>query len=253
MIILLSPAKSLNFEPDGKAIRSQPRFKNDTWDLANQMRTKKPKDLQALMSISQKLADLNVARYQAFSKSHTLDNSKQAVFAFTGDVYQGLQASSFSEKELAYAQDHVRILSGLYGVLRPLDVIQPYRLEMGTKLKTERGKDLYDFWGNSITSTLNKDLKNSRYKAIINLASQEYFKAVRLNELKADLYDIQFKEWRNNAYKFVSFNAKKARGFMTQFIVKKKILNPEKIKGFNLEGYAFNEELSSDREWTFTR
>jgi len=253
MIVLLSPAKSLNFEPDVQATRSQPRFKNETWNLASKMKTKKAKDLRDMMSISQKLADLNVARYHAFTKSHNRDNSKQAIFAFTGDVYQGLQADKFTRKDLEFAQDHVRILSGLYGALRPLDVIQPYRLEMGTKLKTDKGKDLYDFWGESVTRLINKDLKNSPTKAVINLASQEYCKVIKPEVLDAKIYDIDFREWRDGKFKFISFNAKKARGFMTHYIVKNKVTNPEKVKGFNLEGYTFNEELSSDTSWSFTR
>ncbi len=253
MIVLLSPAKSLNFEPEVKATRSQPRFKNETWNLASKMKTKKAKDLRDMMSISQKLADLNVARYHAFSKSHNHDNSKQAIFAFTGDVYQGLQADKFTKKDLEFAQNHVRILSGVYGALRPLDVIQPYRLEMGTKLKTDKGKDLYDFWGESVTKLINKDLKNSPTKAVINLASQEYYQVIKPEVLDAKVYDIDFREWRDGKFKFISFNAKKARGFMTHYIVKNKVTNPEKVKGFNLEGYTFNEELSSDSSWTFTR
>ncbi len=253
MIILLSPAKSLDFEPVADVDRTQPRFKKDTFELAEIMKEQSSSDLKKLMSISDKLADLNRDRYKQFSKSFTKKNSKQAMFAFTGDVYQGLEASSFTEKQLEYAQDHVRMLSGLYGILRPFDVIQPYRLEMGTKLKTERGKNLYEFWGDKLTKSINKDLKATDSKAIINLASNEYFKSLDKDKLKGDLYEIDFRELRDDKYKFISFSAKKARGFMTQYIVKKKLKNPEKIKGFDLEGYMFNEELSSERHWTFTR
>ncbi len=253
MIILLSPAKSLDFEPLNGIPRSQPRFKKDTLELVDIMKKKKEEDLKSMMKISDKLASLNVARFKMFESSHTRANSKQAVFAFRGDVYQGLNADDFSKKELDFAQKHVRLLSGLYGLLRPLDVIQPYRLEMGTKLKTKRGNTLYEFWGDSITGKINEDLKASGKKAVINLASVEYFSSVDRGAIRGDIYDIRFKEWRGGVYKIVSFNAKKARGYMTRYIVKNGVTNPEKIKGFDLEGYSFNHELSSDRDWTFTR
>lgn len=253
MIILLSPAKSLDFNPKPNLSRTQPRFKKDTFELAAIMKKKNAKDLKNLMSISDKLADLNVARFKSFKEAHTKDNAKQAMYAFTGDVYVGLDAETFDEKDIQFAQEHVRMLSGLYGLLRPLDVMQPYRLEMGTRLKTGRGKDLYDFWGDRITKKIQADLKQSGNKAIINLASQEYFKAVDLNKIKGDLYNFQFLELRDDEYKFISFNAKKARGYMTRYIVKNKIKDPEIIKGFDLEGYSFNPELSSERDWVFTR
>ncbi|MCB0665648.1 MAG: peroxide stress protein YaaA [Saprospiraceae bacterium] len=253
MIILLSPAKSLDFNPKPDLTRTQPRLKKDTLELAEIMRKKTAKDLKKLMSISDKLADLNADRFHNFEDSHNKTNSKQAMFAFTGDVYVGLDAETFSAKDIEFAQKHVRMLSGLYGLLRPLDVIQPYRLEMGTKLKTERGNNLYEFWGNRIAEKIQEDLKTSGNKAIINLASQEYFKAVQPEEIDCDLYIMHFLELRDKEYKFISFNAKKARGYMTKYIVKNKITNPEKIKGFNLEGYMYNPDLSKDREWVFTR
>lgn len=254
MIILLSPAKSLDFHPKPELARTQARFKKDTFELASVMKKKKSKDLKSLMSISDKLAELNVSRFQSFAESHTKENSKQAMYAFTGDVYVGLDAESFDEKDIDFAQKHVRMLSGFYGLLRPLDVMQPYRLEMGTKLKTKRGKDLYEFWGDKIALKIQEDLKaNGKDKAVINLASREYFKAVDLDALDCDLYNIQFLELRDDEFKFISFNAKKARGFMTKFIVKNKITDPEKIKGFDMEGYMFNEELSKERDWVFTR
>lgn len=253
MIILLSPAKSLNYDPLPDLERTQPRFKKDTLELAEIMKGKSTSDLRKLMHISEKLADLNYERFQNFSKSYTQKNAKQAMFAFTGDVYQGLEAGTFTEKQIEYAQDHVRMLSGLYGILRPLDVMQPYRLEMGTKLKTPRGSNLYEFWGDRIAKTINKDLKATGSEVLINLASNEYYKAVDMNALNANIYDIDFRELRGDEFKFISFSAKKARGFMTQYIVKKKLKDPEKIKGFDLEGYMYNEELSSDRKWTFTR
>ena len=253
MIILLSPAKSLDHEPIPGIARTQARLKNDTFELAEIMKEKNEKDLKNLMKISDKLASLNVARFQAFKKAHTVKNSKQAMFAFTGDVYQGLDAKSFSKKDIEFAQKHLRMLSGLYGLLRPLDVMQPYRLEMGTKLETSRGKNLYEYWGDRIVRKINEDLKQSGGSAIINLASQEYFKAVDLSKLKGTLYHINFLEERDGDFKFISFNAKKARGFMAKYIVQNKIINPEDIKGFNLEQYAYNSDLSSDKEWIFTR
>ncbi|NND31148.1 MAG: peroxide stress protein YaaA [Saprospiraceae bacterium] len=253
MIILLSPAKSLDYNPIPGVPRTQSRFKKDTLELAAVMKEKNEKDLKKLMSISDKLAALNVARFKSFAKSHTEQNSKQAMFAFTGDVYQGLDATSFSKKDIEYAQEHVRMLSGLYGILRPLDVMQPYRLEMGTRLETSRGKDLYEFWGDRIAKKINADLKSTGSNAIINLASKEYFKSVDVDKLKGTLYNINFLELRDGEYKFISFSAKKARGFMTKYIVKNKLTDPEKIKGFNLEKYAFSPELSSKRDWVFTR
>lgn len=253
MIVLLSPAKSLDFNPKPDLDRSQPRFKKDTNELAGIMKKKSAGDLKKLMSISDKLADLNADRFRNFEESHHKGNSKQAMFAFTGDVYVGLEAETFSPEEVEFAQKHVRMLSGLYGLLRPLDVIQPYRLEMGTKLTTGRGKDLYEFWGDRITRKIQEDLKESGNKALINLASQEYFKSVNPEALDCELYNIQFLELRDNEYKFITFNAKKARGYMTKYIVRNKITNPEKIKGFNLEGYMYHPELSKARDWVFTR
>lgn len=252
MITLLSPAKSLNYDKVD-APRTQPRFKDDTMELVSIMKKKKAGDLRKLMSISEKLADLNVQRFQDFEKSHNVKNSKQAMFAFTGDVYQGLEADTFSEEEIQFAQDHVRMLSGLYGLLRPLDVMQPYRLEMGTKLKTQKGKNLYEFWGSSIASMITKDLKKVKSKVIINLASQEYFKAVDTDALDADIYDIHFREYRGDELKFISFNAKKARGFMTQYIVKKRVSQPEDLKAFDLEGYTFAPDLSTEKSLFFIR
>ncbi len=253
MIILLSPAKSLNFDPLPHLERSQPRFKNDANELALVMKGKKAKDLRDLMKISEKLSELNVGRFKNYSPQHTVKNAKQAMFAFTGDVYQGLDAASFTEKQIAYAQKHVRMLSGLYGLLRPLDVIQPYRLEMGTKLTTQRGKSLYDFWGTKIAETINKDLKATKSRAVINLASNEYFKAVDQKVLDADIYDIDFRELRDGQLKFISFSAKRARGFMAQYIVRKRLTDPERIKGFNLEGYMYHPDLSQEKRWVFTR
>lgn len=253
MIVLLSPAKSLDFNPI-EGSRTQPRFKQQAAELAQVMKTKTQKDLKDLMHISDKLAELNHERFQQFTPSHTKKDSKPSVFAFQGDVYQGLMAETFTKSQLEFAQDHVRILSGLYGLLRPLDVIKPYRLEMGTKLKTSMGKNLYDFWGSSITDLINKDLSGHQHQVVVNLASNEYFKSVQKNDLKGELCNIDFREFRDGKLKFISFSAKKARGFMTQYIVKNKITSPAKLKDFDLEGYRYNEELSEgSNQLMFTR
>ena len=253
MIILLSPAKSLDFEPLPNIARTQARLKKDTMELVEVMRPKKAADLKRLMHISDKLADLNAARFKAFKKSHAGKHAKQAMFAFTGDVYVGLEAPSFTPKQVSFAQDHLRILSGLYGLLRPLDVIQPYRLEMGTRLKTSRGDKLYDFWGSSITKLINKDLKASKSKWLLNLASQEYFKSVDRSSIIAPIIDVDFREFRDGKLKFISFSAKKARGLLSKYAIKHRVQSPEKLKGFNYEGYAYNAEESTDGLMTFTR
>ncbi len=253
MLVLLSPAKSLDFQPLKDIPRTQARLKKDAQELVEVMRPKKPNDLKKLMSISDKLADLNVARFQAFKKSHAGNHAKQAMYAFTGDVYVGLDANSFTKSQVDFAQRHLRILSGLYGLLRPLDVIQPYRLEMGTKLKTARGDKLYDFWGDTISNLINKDLKQLGSKLVLNLASQEYLKAVSRNAIKAQIIDVNFKELRDGKLKFISFSAKKARGLLSQYIVKNKVTTMEQVKGFNYEGYAYHADASTDDQLLFTR
>lgn len=253
MITLISPAKTLDYSADGKYGSSLPRMMTDSMRLVNNLKKKSSNKLQKLMSISKNLADLNVERYQAFSEDFNAENSKPAVLAFKGDVYLGLEANEFSDKDMEFAQDHLRILSGLYGLLRPLDLMQPYRLEMGTTLKTTRGKNLYEFWKDRITNLLNEDLENHENKVIINLASQEYFKAINKKKLAGDLITINFKEWRNGELKFVSFNAKKARGLVSKYIIQNKINDAESIKGFDTEGYYYSEENSSEKEWLFVK
>lgn len=253
MIFLLSPAKSLDMTPVFTEVVTEPRLNAQTDELVALLRQKTTGDLKQLMSISDALAELNVQRYRGFAPTYTEENAKQAILAFTGDVYQGIEASDFSASELAYAQAHIRILSGLYGVLRPLDRIQPYRLEMGTRLVTERGKNLYDFWGDAITELLNADLQGQATPVFVNLASQEYFKSVNRKALKGQLIDIDFKEERDGKYRVISFFAKKARGLMCRFAAKHGLQEPEHLKGFDLEGYAFNEGLSTDAKWVFTR
>lgn len=205
------------------------------------------------MSISPKLATLNSNRYHQWSLPFNLDNAKQSVLAFKGDVYTGLDATSFDANELAFAQDHLRILSGLYGVLRPLDLIQAYRLEMGTQFNNLRGKDLYAFWGNVITESINQDLKKQQYNTLINLASNEYFKSIKAEKLNANVITPVFKDQKNGIYKIISFFAKKARGLMSRYIIQQKLTNPEDIKRFDLAGYSFNTNASTKDAWIFTR
>lgn len=254
MIFLLSPAKSLDMTPVHTDTMTTPRLQAQTEELVGLLRQKTTGDLKQLMSISDALAELNVQRYRGFAPTYTPDHAKQAMLAFTGDVYQGLDASDFSAAELAYAQAHIRILSGLYGVLRPLDLMQAYRLEMGTKLVTDKGKNLYDFWGNAITELLNADLAVLGSPAVfVNLASNEYFKSVNRKALAGRLINVDFKEERDGQYKVISFYAKKARGLMCRFAAKHGIDDPEHLKGFDSEGYAFNAALSTDAHWIFTR
>ncbi len=253
MITVLSPAKTLNYKEEGYPATKSPQFKKKTAELIDILKTKSQKDIMDLMHIKEKLGALNYERYQQFSSSYTAKNSRSAISAFQGDVYVGLDAKSLSDKEITYAQDHVRILSGLYGLLRPLDRMQAYRLEMGTKLANNNGKDLYDFWGDDITKSLNKELKKHDSKYLINLASQEYFGAVNRKLLVAPIIDIAFKEERNGKLKFISFNAKKARGMMTRYIVQNQINDIEGLKGFDTEGYNYDESLSSDNLLTYIR
>lgn len=237
MLILLSPSKSLDFENGHTAAHTKIRFQKDTQELVDLLKTKKATYLKQLMGISDKLADLNVERYQSFKFPMNEKNAKQAVLAFKGDVYTGLDAENLSDEDLTFAQDHLRILSGLYGVLRPLDLIQPYRLEMGIKLTNAKGKNLYTFWGSKIADLLNEDARTDQYNTIINLASKEYFKAVNQKVIEAKIININFKELRGDTYKIISFNAKKARGLMSRYIIQNRLTEPEAIKAFNLDNY----------------
>jgi cytoplasmic iron level regulating protein YaaA (DUF328/UPF0246 family) len=253
MIVLLSPAKTLDFTTANYEFHTKPRMLKDSSILINELKTKSSKDLQDLMKVSVKIADLNVERFHSFKTPFNTKNSKPSILAFKGDVYTGLQAEAMNETDFEFAQEHLRILSGLYGILRPMDLMQAYRLEMGTRLKNENGKNLYEFWNDKITKLINKDLKASKGNAIINLASKEYFNAVKPKELKGELYHVNFKEERNGVYKIISFNAKKARGVMSRYIIKNRITNPEEIKGFNEDNYTFSPDLSSEKDWIFTR
>ena len=222
-------------------------------ELIEKCRQLTPADIASLMKVSDKIAGLNAARFAEWSTNHNTDNSRAAVLAFKGDVYTGLEAENFSENELAWAQNHLRMLSGLYGVLKPLDLMQPYRLEMGTKLINNKGKDLYQFWGNTITDTLNNDLAEINSEVLINLASNEYFKSVKIKALNAKVITPVFKDFKNGQYKIISFYAKKARGLMAKYIIENKINDINALKKFNYAGYYFSEADSSAKELVFKR
>lgn len=254
MLIVISPAKSLDFEKKAKTEKfSQPEFVPESAQLVDKLKEMDPASLSELMGISEKLAQLNYERYQLWQADFKPDNAKAAVFAFQGDVYQGLEVDRFSESDLEFAQKHLRILSGLYGILKPLDLMQAYRLEMGTELAMNGYKNLYQFWDSKITDKLNEALGQQKDPVLINLASKEYFKAVKPKKIQAKIISPVFKELRGEQYKIISFNAKKARGLMSAYIIKNRIEDPVQIKAFNLEGYAFHESLSKENEWVFTR
>lgn len=254
MLFLLSPSKTLDFNGSATSPRSTPRMRGSAAELVSIMRSKTSEEIEDMMSVSTELARMNWNRYQNFNpERYTSRNSRQAIFAFRGQVYHGLQAENFNQEDLEFAQKHLRILSGLYGLLRPMDAIQPYRLEMGAQLHTPAGKSLYDYWGDDITDLLNKDLRGHSEKVVVNLASQEYFKAVQPERLKGSLLNISFKEWKNDTLKIIAVYAKTARGLMSRYAIRNKIEEPDDLKGFDLEGYSWSEEYSSDSEWVFVR
>lgn len=254
MLMVISPAKTLDFETAATTSEySIPDFLDDSALLIEQLRTLSPPQVSELMGISDKLGDLNFGRYLNWQRNFTPDNAKPALLAFKGDVYTGLDAEGLSKADLKWAQQHLRILSGLYGLLRPLDLMQPYRLEMGTKLANGRGKNLYDFWGNKITDTLNQLQAKETLPILINLASNEYFKSVQEKKLEAEIITPVFKDWKGDKYKIISFYAKKARGLMAAYIIRNRIDDVEQIKGFDSEGYVYNPAMSSASEWVFTR
>ncbi len=254
MLFLLSPAKSLDFEtPPHVATHTQPLFVKQSSQLIKVLRGKTPAQVSELMSLSDTLAGLNVARYQAWSPKFTEKNARQAVLAFNGDVYGGLDARSLKAKELDWAQEHVCILSGLYGVLRPLDLMQPYRLEMGTRLGTAQGNNLYQFWGKQIAGYLNERAAADTSPVIVNLASEEYFKAVDRKALKARVVSCVFEEFRGGKYKIISFNAKRARGLMARYAIGKKLATVRKLEGFEAEGYRFAPAASGPDRLVFRR
>ena len=254
MLALISPAKKLDYDtPPVTAQYTQPDFLEDSQQLIEQLKAYAPHELASLMKLSDKLSLLNAERYDAWHTPFSPDNAKQAVLAFQGDVYTGMDASNFTPDELDFAQQHLRILSGLYGVLRPLDLMQAYRLEMGTRLVTERGKNLYEFWGSQVTDSVNTALATQGDDIIINLASVEYFKVIKKPLLKARLITPIFKDYKNGHYKVISFYAKKARGLMCRYIIENNITETEPLKGFDLGGYQYNAALSSENDWVFLR
>ncbi len=252
--MVISPAKTLDYEsPLATKHYSLPQLVDESEALIRLCRELTPMDISQLMKVSDKIAGLNVARFANWSKDFSLENARQAILAFKGDVYTGFCANTLSEADFNWAQANLRILSGLYGVLRPLDLIHAYRLEMGTKLANERGANLYQFWGDKITESLNQTLKEKDTDILINLASNEYFKAVRPQKLKAKIITPIFKDYKNGQYKVISFYAKKARGMMARFIVDHKIEKTEELKAFDLKGYYFCEASSNERELVFKR
>jgi cytoplasmic iron level regulating protein YaaA (DUF328/UPF0246 family) len=254
MLFLLSPAKTLDYQSPVPAVpHTLPAFPQDTVKLIEVLRRQSPQQIGTLMSISDPLAALNTARYQAFSAKFTERNARQAVLAFDGDVYDGLQARQMGAADLEWAQQHLRILSGLYGVLRPLDWMQPYRLEMGTALKVGSAGNLYQYWGSRIAEHLNTVLAADKTPVVINLASQEYFRSVDRKTLKARVIDVVFEEWKPAGYRVISFPAKKARGLMARFAILKRIETPRKLEAFNLEGYAFDPAASQPERLVFRR
>ncbi len=254
MLIVLSPAKSLDYDtPPTTDLHTKPDFIARSAELIEVLKEKSPAQIATLMGISDQLAALNVERYASWSRKFTTKNSKQAVLAFNGDVYEGLNAAALSAKQLDYVQTHVRILSGLYGALRPLDLMQPYRLEMGTRLQNPHGKDLYAFWGEDVTRALNAELAQHKSKVLVNLASEEYFKVVKTKVLDARVISPVFEDWKGGKYKIISFYAKRARGLMARYAALKGVNQPEKLKNFDLDGYAFDEVASSETSWVFRR
>ncbi len=254
MLFLLSPAKSLDYEtPLPELPHTLPQFLPQSKELIAVLREKSPQEIATLMDLSDKLATLNAARYEAWSTRFTAKNSRQALLAFDGDVYDGLQARSLAAADLEWAQSHVAILSGLYGVLRPLDRMQPYRLEMGTSLPVGAAGNLYQFWGTRIADYLNQQLAQERSPVIVNLASQEYFKAVDRKALKARVIECVFEDWSGGKYKIVSFFAKKARGLMARYAIDHRITQPRKLEGFDREGYAFDAVASEPDRLVFRR
>jgi len=254
MLIVISPAKTLDFEtaPITK-LHTQAEFLKESRQLIKQLKAMTPAEVSSLMKISDKLGVLNFLRFNEWKTPFTLENSKQALLAFKGDVYTGINAETFSTQELKFAQKHLRILSGLYGVLKPLDLIQAYRLEMGTKFENKKGKDLYEFWGSKITDQINQDLKASKSKHLINLASNEYFKSLQAKDINAEIIVPVFKDYKNGKYKIISFFAKKARGLMSAYIIKNRLKDPEDIKVFNVDGYKYYKSESSESNWVFKR
>ena len=252
MLIVLSPAKSLDLEtPPTTSLHSTPDFLDHSAQLIERMRQFSPAEVGSLMGISDALSALNVARYASWTPQ--LAEARQAIMAFNGDVYAGFEARSLQPAQLDYAQSRVRILSGLYGLLRPLDLIHPHRLEMGTRLSTTRGKDLYAFWGDTITNGLNRTAREQGAKVLVNLASEEYFKSVKSRQLDVPVIAPVFEDWKNGKYKIISFYAKRARGMLARYAAVNQIRDPQQLKQFDVDGYGFVPEASNDKSWVFRR
>jgi uncharacterized protein len=256
MLTVVSPAKSLDYSSPVKTKKhTEPAFLNEAEQLVGKLRTLKPIELSSLMNISDTLAQENFQRFESWQRPFDLKNARQAIYAFKGDVYLGLKAEEFGTADLNFAQKHLRILSGLYGVLRPLDLMQAYRLEMGRRFAVNGSKNLYEFWGSKITDVINSELADQTYKrkVLINLASNEYFNSVQPESLDAEIITPQFKDWSSGEYRVLSFFAKKARGEMAAFIMKNKINSPSKLKEFDVDGYQFSQEDSSSTKLVFKR
>ncbi len=255
MLIVISPAKNLDFKtPTNCVTFSEPEFIKFSKQLIHRLRDFSAQDLAKLFHVNPAIAQLNFSRFRAWNLPFTPQNAKQAMFAFNGEVYNGLKAKTLTEEDIEYAQGHLRILSGLYGVLRPLDLIQPYRLEMGIPLDTNIANNLYEFWGDRILKTLSKAIKQSgEEQVLINLASHEYFKSIQRKNLKIRVIDIEFQEMKNGKFKPIIVYTKKARGMMTRFAIENRISNPEDLKAFDAERYAFAEDLSEKNRWVFVR
>jgi cytoplasmic iron level regulating protein YaaA (DUF328/UPF0246 family) len=254
MLILISPAKTLDFDvPDLQVPSTQPEFLDEAQLLVDKLKKYNPSKLQQLMRINPKLADLNAKRYMDWHQPFTEENAKPAILVFKGEVFTGLKAEELSADDLEFSQDHLRILSGLYGVMRPLDLIQPYRLEMGTKLKTRKGEDLYQFWGSKITESIGRALKEAGQNLIINLASNEYFNSIDKAKLGADIITPTFKDFSKGQYKFITVYGKRARGMMARFIIRNRIVETDRLKLFDEDGYYYNDKMSNDKNLVFTR
>lgn len=254
MLAVISPSKNLNESPvrlTGKY--TYPRFINESAIIVEKLKTLSPARLQKLMNINRKLAELNFQRYQEWSPEFTEQNADRAILMFSGEVYNGLQAKTLKEEDLLYAQERVRILSGLYGILRPLDLMQPYRLEMATSIVVNRKKDLYRFWGDRITRALYEDMDGHKEKVLINLASDEYFNSIDSKKPGLRIIKCQFKEERNGRLQFITIFGKKARGLMLRFMIENRLENPDDLKAFDTEGYYFNSHYSTEDMWMFTR
>lgn len=251
--MVISPAKSLDYSGPNYPHFTVPAVLDRSETLVQQLSEYNPEQLSELMKISDKLAQLNHQRFQDFQTPFTPENAKQALLVFDGDVYKDIDVKNYDDDDLSFAQAHLRILSGLYGILRPLDLMQPYRLEMGTKLATDKGKNLYEFWGDRLANLINAELEKQPEPCLVNLASNEYFKSINRKALNAKVLNIAFKENKNGVYKIVAIYAKRARGMMVDFVIRNRIENPELMKGFDRDGYSFNAELSDENTWVFCR